>query len=430
MDAITGAGPAGAVSANDIGLPGAARVETIGNATLYLGDGYRILPILGRLLLVTDPQYEFDNSGGGEFRAARGASDQIVAEGLDQGFDHTAIRPANEAEIASKTVLPALEATVATQAGVIATLEGKTAAYWQTEVVAGGRAQIRMYADGYGGAVDIITDVIRMGSGPNPAMRIVGNRPFFSGDIEVGGAVRVGNYRIPLALQSFQLALADGEVAAFGLNIGTYDLLFDASALSPLTSGQAYDTRALNKTGTGFTMSAKKTTPATPSTITSTSAAYPGTGPTGQMHKASAADAVNAYYSFNYSVNWSVGGTMGPQPIVEMREVYGVATFYINAGSGWVEVGSESLYFAGNPGDSGTSPMVTSVYYANAIGQHGGYEFGMTVESYGGTLNAFMSLASFGSVVYQAPGSGGSSSTASPNGEKVIVTVQPKNVAT
>lgn len=71
----------------------ASEALTIGNATLYLGDGYRILPTVGRVLLVTDPQYEFDNSGGGEFRKARGASDQIVAEGLDQGFNHTAINP-------------------------------------------------------------------------------------------------------------------------------------------------------------------------------------------------------------------------------------------------------------------------------------------------------------------------------------------------
>ena len=68
-----------------------ARV-TIGDATLWLGDAYTILPTLGWFdVVVTDPQYKFDNSGGGEYRAARGASDQIVEEGLDQGFDHSII---------------------------------------------------------------------------------------------------------------------------------------------------------------------------------------------------------------------------------------------------------------------------------------------------------------------------------------------------
>lgn len=69
-------------------------VVTIGPATLYMGDSYAIRPTLGWFDAdVMDPQYKFDNSGGGAFRKARGASDQIVAEGLDQGFDHSVINP-------------------------------------------------------------------------------------------------------------------------------------------------------------------------------------------------------------------------------------------------------------------------------------------------------------------------------------------------
>lgn len=69
-------------------------IEKIGPATLYLGDAYEIRPTLGWFDSdVMDPQYEFDNSGGGAYRKARGASDQIVAEGLDQGFDHGIINP-------------------------------------------------------------------------------------------------------------------------------------------------------------------------------------------------------------------------------------------------------------------------------------------------------------------------------------------------
>lgn len=72
----------------------APSVVTIGAATLYLGDAYAIRPTLGWMDAdVMDPPYLFDNSGGGAYRAARGASDQIVAEGLDQGFDHAIINP-------------------------------------------------------------------------------------------------------------------------------------------------------------------------------------------------------------------------------------------------------------------------------------------------------------------------------------------------
>ncbi|WP_068091027.1 DNA methyltransferase [Novosphingobium rosa] len=67
----------------------------IGPAILYLGDAYTIRPTLGWMDAdVMDPQYRFNNSGGGAYRAARGASDQIVAEGLDRGFDHSIIDPA------------------------------------------------------------------------------------------------------------------------------------------------------------------------------------------------------------------------------------------------------------------------------------------------------------------------------------------------
>ena len=71
-----------------IGPPGAPV------ATLYLGDAYAIRPTLGWFDAdVMDPPYLFDNSGGGGFRKAREGANRIVAEGLDQGFDHTIINP-------------------------------------------------------------------------------------------------------------------------------------------------------------------------------------------------------------------------------------------------------------------------------------------------------------------------------------------------
>lgn len=63
-------------------------IAHIGPHCLILGNAYTMLPTLGWFdALCMDPPYLFSNSGGGAYRAARGASDQIVAEGLDQGFD-------------------------------------------------------------------------------------------------------------------------------------------------------------------------------------------------------------------------------------------------------------------------------------------------------------------------------------------------------
>jgi site-specific DNA-methyltransferase (adenine-specific) len=91
MNIATSAAPANAGSADAIALP-TPTVAIIGAATLYLGDCYEILPRLGWLpALVMDPPYAFDTSGGGRFRAARGHTDQIAAEGLADGFDHQII---------------------------------------------------------------------------------------------------------------------------------------------------------------------------------------------------------------------------------------------------------------------------------------------------------------------------------------------------
>lgn len=66
----------------------------IGWNRLYLGDAYQIRPTLGFFDAdVMDPQYEFDNSGGGKWRKERGASNQMVSEGLCEGFDHAIINP-------------------------------------------------------------------------------------------------------------------------------------------------------------------------------------------------------------------------------------------------------------------------------------------------------------------------------------------------
>ena len=63
-------------------------------ATLILGDAYQVAPTLGWFdALCMDPPYKFNNSGGGHWRAERGAAEQMIEEGLTEGFDHTIINP-------------------------------------------------------------------------------------------------------------------------------------------------------------------------------------------------------------------------------------------------------------------------------------------------------------------------------------------------
>lgn len=65
----------------------------IGNATLYFGSCYELLPIIGKVdAMVTDPPYEFNTSGGGRLRKSRPNMNQIAAMGIDKGFDHAIFR--------------------------------------------------------------------------------------------------------------------------------------------------------------------------------------------------------------------------------------------------------------------------------------------------------------------------------------------------
>lgn len=64
----------------------------IGNCTLYLGDAYDIAPGLGLFdVMVSDPQYDFNTSGGGHMRKERKCLEEIIENGLDKGFDFNII---------------------------------------------------------------------------------------------------------------------------------------------------------------------------------------------------------------------------------------------------------------------------------------------------------------------------------------------------
>jgi site-specific DNA-methyltransferase (adenine-specific) len=72
---------------------GGKTVIRIGNATLYLGDCYDLLPKIGKVdACVTDPPYDFKTSGGGRLRKNRQNMNRIAAAGIDKGFDHTIFR--------------------------------------------------------------------------------------------------------------------------------------------------------------------------------------------------------------------------------------------------------------------------------------------------------------------------------------------------
>lgn len=68
------------------------RVETIGDATLILGDAYEERPALGhRDADIMDPPYLIATSGGGKLRKSRTYLSDLADQGLADDFDHTLI---------------------------------------------------------------------------------------------------------------------------------------------------------------------------------------------------------------------------------------------------------------------------------------------------------------------------------------------------
>lgn len=101
------------------------------------------------------------------------------------------VRPATPQEIAAGVALPALEATVTTQAAALATHDTKLAT-WLTRVSAGaGTAEVAITASDSGGSpassISLRATKIMLGSLTDPALEIVGGVSTFKGELNVGG---------------------------------------------------------------------------------------------------------------------------------------------------------------------------------------------------------------------------------------------------
>ena len=69
-------------------------IVTIGAATLILADCHDVMADLPPVdAAVMDPPYEFDASGGGAFRNARSATNEVHRKGLDRGVDAAMLTP-------------------------------------------------------------------------------------------------------------------------------------------------------------------------------------------------------------------------------------------------------------------------------------------------------------------------------------------------
>lgn len=314
-------------------------------------------------------------------------------------------------------------ASVTSNSAVIATLQGRALAYWQNTTNAGAVGTFiearseSTYGAGATSAVSIGAREIHLYNQAatglySRALSVTGGRVTVFGDLDVGGAMRFGTRRIPVALQSFTLTANDGQAVTFGGDLTNIPKVEPVvTGLPALPSGQSYDVKALSLTSTGFTARQKIVTQGTPSNQNSGAGVQTGASPIWKAHKPSAGDAVDGIY--NYFVSGQVQMYVYSQHQQQLQYDDGGNTSniyvdcYVKRNGAWQAIGS--LYTSVSSYGQYGSGMQTfywdasaGIYCGDAIGQDGGgdYEFGIDVYCDQGNISS----VSFGGVTYQAQG--------------------------
>jgi hypothetical protein len=342
-----------------------------------------------------------------------------VAAAIDITLKLVSIRPVSD-----------MEAAVLSSTGVTVDVASRIAtASFETVTVAGSAtAALRINSKAIGGSasssVAIEGEEIQLFSNALGVralgLKMTSSGVLVTGDLDVGKGVKIGSRRIPVALQSFQVTAKDGDAVDFGTDLGnTPVLLFDTSHLAPKTAAQTYDVRATSLTSTGFTMYAKITTPSSPTTNTMSTSNDAGAGvtPRYQIEKSVTPDAYDGNYTF--SVQLTVTFTDNGDGSASGYAEYDC---YVRSAGAWVFAGTISKNIVkASPSGSFSRNVQGVINFAGAIGQDAGgtKEFGIVVVA--GLFTAF------NSVTFLSTSTSGTSS-ASPSGELVTVTVIPQNV--
>lgn len=288
----------------------------------------------------------------------------------------------------------ATEARVEVNSGAIATLE-ESAAYHETIVGAGGgnSAIVRLKAGKNGSQVDLAGQRVVIYN-PNNASQYAEVARFENGEARLNNALirklqvaprEDSQIYFPVQLRPRVYLGTDGQTIQYdgGRTLGAIPdrIVPDLSGIA-VGAGEALDVKAINISPTQFTVRAKKITPSAPAVQNSGNGPYVGGIPGWQANKPSVADAYNGWYSFQFDVTLALDFWEPEPPDRYLAHYRGRVTFYANSGSGWVQISQEDLWVSHSV--YGVPPETMAFYdrthavnYSGAIGQHGGYEFGI-----------------------------------------------------
>ena len=263
------------------------------------------------------------------------------------------------------------------------------------------------------------------------ALEVIGGNAVFSGGLQAGAFIRLGNGTgWPVALRPVDFSLSDGEVCSFGTDLGGLpSLSFALNNLAALTAGETYEVKATGLTATGFTLSAKISVPATPSSQTTAGPGYSeplfGHASGRTLYLEGKPVSSDGTYRVQASgVQFHRIFRNGPQPEIygepdvstTTLEVYGFNGAWQLAGYVYVDTYAESDV----SGSYSVPWTMDEVMQFPANTQY------VNVSRVGSSNGQSGSVQGLGPVSWQSQGSGAGVRSATPSGQKTRVTVRPQ----
>lgn len=269
------------------------------------------------------------------------------------------------------------------------------------------------------------------------ALEVVGGNVVLTGGLQAGAFIRLGNGNgWPVALRSVDFSAADGEVVNFGTDLGSLpSLAFGLNNLAPLNAGETYDIRAVNLTATGFTMNAKISVPATPSSQSSPAPGYSevvnGYGVNGRTiyleGKPSSTDGVYTISASGYQEHRVF--RQFPGDIEQYPDDPGDTNSATTTIAVWAYNGVWNLVthvYADSWAPLNSNGVVNRPWSFTETIQMPSNVSHINISHYDSTNGRTGGVNSLGPVNWQAQGSGSSQRSATPNGQKTKVTVRPQ----
>lgn len=327
------------------------------------------------------------------------------------------IRRATEAEIAAGTTLPDLEASVATNIGAIAGIEGSAAFLEQIVAASGGNpAKFQMLAGKDGSRIGLVADVISLGNdidGIIEDVLVVEN-----GQAKINDAI-IRRLRVApteaseilheVALKPLTLLAGDGDAvqyqggASYGVAPDRVEVDIAGAALPALAAGEAYDIKPTNITATGFTMRAKKLTAGGAVTQNSNAGTNVGGDPQWQTNKPTAANAQDGNYQF-FGIA-TLTQISGPDLVPEIGKYYstyqGQVVLKGKVGSSWTTLATRTVtrsYSTTEAQGSSSHTATKSFGFSEVVNSSA--DFGSGAGRFGLHPGASTSITAFAKVSY------------------------------